>query len=128
MFTPQSVSDPNLSAFLGALGQFESGGRYGLGPNSSGAAGAYQMTPGFLNTYAAGAGYPGATVSSIQSDPIAQDTIASYAATQMYNNGVYPGGTFPNATGSWAQVANGWLTGSPTINLFISNPIFCLTA
>jgi hypothetical protein len=112
MFQPRTLSG-NVATFLGALGQFESGGRYGIGPNSSNAAGAYQMTPGFLDHYAAGAGYPGATIYSIQNDPAAQDAIASYAAGQMYNNGNYPGGNFPNATGNWGYVANGWLTGSP---------------
>jgi hypothetical protein len=113
MFQPRTLSG-NIGTFLGALGQFESSGRYGIGPNSSGAAGAYQFTQGFLDKYAGGAGYPGATTTSILGDPAQQDAIAAYAANQMYTYGNYPGGYFPNATGNWGQVANGWLTGSPT--------------
>lgn len=100
---PVPPENIGVDQFLHGIGQEESGNRYLPHPNETGAVGRYQMTQPFLDQYAEGAGYPGATTKAIISDPAAQDTIARHAATALYDK-----------YGDWGQVANAWLTGSPT--------------
>ena len=72
------------------------------GQSSTGAIGAYGLTGGFIKQWAPGAGLP-TDRASYMNNPALQDQLAAYAATQMHNQ-----------FGSWAPVANAWLTGSPT--------------
>lgn len=72
------------------------------GQSSTGAIGAYGLTGGFIKQWAPGAGLP-TDRASYMNNPALQDQLATYAATQMHNQ-----------FGSWAPVANAWLTGSPT--------------
>jgi hypothetical protein len=72
------------------------------GQSSTGAIGAYGLTGGFIKQWAPGAGLP-TDRASYMNNPELQDQLATYAATQMHNQ-----------FGSWAPVANAWLTGSPT--------------
>jgi hypothetical protein len=82
------------------------------GHSPTGAIGAYGLTGDFIKRYAPGAGLP-TDRASYERDPALQDQLAKYAANKMYTDGMYPGGNFPNATGSWERVANGWLAGNP---------------
>ena len=90
-------SPPGLKAFMWAVGQVESGGRYTARNPSSGAYGKYQIMPSnwpsWAKRYLGNANAP--------QTPANQEKVAAGKFTSLYKS-----------LGSWRRVAFWWLTGS----------------
>ncbi len=100
----------SIAQFLAGIGSVESGNNPNIGINSWGAAGQYQMTQPFLDTYAAQAGYPGATVSSVAANPSMSNAIATAAATSLYSK----------YNGNYGAMAAAWLGGPGGASNYLS--------
>ena len=90
-------SPPGLKAFMWAVGQVESGGRYDARNASSGAYGKYQIMPSNWPAWAER--YLGNA--SARQTPSNQEKVAAGKFTSLYKS-----------LGSWKRVAYWWLTGS----------------
>jgi hypothetical protein len=88
---------PGLKAFMAAVGQVESGGRYTARNATSGAYGKYQIMPSNWPSWAAR--YLGN--SNARQSPANQEKVAAGKFTSLYKS-----------LGSWRRVAYWWLTGS----------------
>lgn len=112
---PQGL-DPSVVALTKAIGKAESGGNYGVGDKTgdgANSAGAYQMTPGFLQEWAPKSGVQ--YQSGMKLTPAQQDEIAYNAVKTMGTTGdpAHPhlGKLTP------AQISSAWNTGDPNAYL-----------
>ena len=90
-------SPPGLKAFMWAVGEVESGGRYDARNRSSGAYGKYQIMPSNWPSWAKR--YLGNA--NAKQTPANQEKVAAGKFTSLYKS-----------LGSWKRVAYWWLTGS----------------